>query len=336
MSEPRNPEVSAFVLYGLGRAANNKALNSKELEVTPIEQLHMLDGELVSLPFDSEVSGQRSDGSQYTAKVMLNAALTATWLPMGSNRKDPPDVRRGERVFIYRYGDTDQYYWKETGWDDHLRRLETVHYRISATADQNADMEDPNNYYHIAVSSHAKMIHIETSRANGEVAKYAVQFNLDEGVFVLSDDHGNFCQLESPAKIWSMQNGDGTLWQLKKKEIYGYAPDKMYVIAENKIHFQTKDFLLETQTGHIDASTKFSIKTPRFEVESDTNTFNTPNSTFTGNVSVGGSLAMATGGGGSATFNGPVEFKQSAKFDVHITANGITSSATITGPRGSI
>ena len=342
MSDSQNPEISSFVLYGLGRAANNKALNSRELEITPIEQLSMLDGELVSLPFDSEVSGERADGSSYTSKVMLNAALTAMWLPLGTHRRMPPDIRRGERVFIYRYADTDQYYWKETGWDDHLRRLETVHLRISATPEQDADMDDPSNYYHLAISSHDKLIHLETSRANGEVAKYALQFNLAEGVVALSDDHGNFCQLESVAKIWSMQNGDGTLWQLKKKEIYGYAPDKMHVIAENKIHFQTKDFLLETQTGNIEASTSFKIKTPKFDVESDTNTFTTPNSTFTGNVTVAmnltisGSLSQGGGGGGSAMFASPAQFQQPVQFQTQVTANGITSSAPITGPRGSI
>lgn len=344
MLDLKSAEHSQFILYAVGVAANNKTLdpeNIRLLEVTPVEQLSMLDGELISMPFDSEVTGERADGSEYSTKVILNTALTCTWLPFGSNRKYPPDVRRGERVLIYRYGDTDQYYWKETGWDDHLRRLETVHFRISATPEQDADMEDVNNYYHMGISSHDKIIHIETSRSNGEVAKYVIQLNLEDGIFAITDDHGNFCQLESEAKIWSVQNGDGTLWQLKKKEIYGYAPDKMHVVAENAIHFQTRDFLLETETGHIDASTKFSIKTPQFEVESDTNMFQTPNTTFTGNVNVGANLGVsanlsAGSGGGSATFAGPVTFENFTTFDVRITANGITSSASIVGPSNTI
>lgn len=343
--QQESAEVSKFVLYGIGRAANNKTLDAEhkhELEITPIEQLTMLDGELVSLPFDSEAEGQRPDGSAYSAKVKLNTALTATWLPFGSNQKDPPDVRRGERVFIYRFGDTDQYYWKETGWDDHLRRLETVHLRFSATAAQDADMTDPDNYYHLMISSHEKRIDLLTSSVNGEACRYALQFNMEEGLFILSDDMGNFVQVESIAKIISMQNGDGTLWQLDKEKIYGYARDQMHVLAEKKIHFETKDFLLECETGQINASTSFGIKTPAFKVESDTNMFQTPNSTFSGNVSIGMSLTAAASGSGSATFQGPVVFLQNAgfqqavNFDTHITANGITSRATITGPRSSI
>ena len=342
MSESHNPEMSGLRFYSFGRAANNKALNSKELQVTPIEQLSMLDGELISLPFDSEVTGQTAGGAEYGAKVILDTALTATWFPLSSNRTTAPDVRRGERVLIWRYKDTDQYYWTETGWDDHLRRLETVHYRFSATTDEAADMEDASNYYHLQISTHEGMIHVETSNKNKEKAVYAIQINTKDGLIVVTDDHGNFLQLESVAKIWSMQNGDGSLWQLNKKVIYGYAPDKIHMIAENLIHMQTKRFHLECETGHVDATEKFSFKTPLFEVESNQNMFKTPNTTFTGNVSIGNSLGVATSGSGSAIFQGPCTFQQTATFQQQTTfqqrinANGIISSAPIQGPSDTI
>ncbi|QVD49382.1 hypothetical protein LUCX_312 [Xanthomonas phage vB_XciM_LucasX] len=330
MSDRIDPELSGMRLYSLGRAANNKALNSDELEITPIEQLSQLDGELVSLPFQSTAQGQRSDGSAYDASVTLNTALTAKWLPMRSNRRTAPDVRRGERVFIYRYKDTDQFYWTETGWDDHLRRLETIHLRVSATAQEDADMEDVSNWYHLAISTHEKLIHLETSLANGEKAKYALQINTATGVVSLLDDFGNLIQLESVEKIISLKNGDGTTWQLNKKDLIGYASDNMVVEAEKTIQLTTKAFTLKCQTGVVDASSSFQIKTPKFQVDSDTNTFNTPMSTFTGEVAVGSLTTGAAGGSGTASFAGPANFAQP------ITANGITSSAPITGPRDSI
>lgn len=303
MSDKTNPELSGMRFYSVGQAANNKALKNEQgrpetrLEVTPIEQLTMLDGELISLPFDSEVSGQKADGSDYSAKVTLNTAVTATWLPMSSNRRTPPDVRRGERVIIWRYKDTDQFYWTETGWDDHLRRLETIHIRLSATADEKADMDDPTNYYHLAISTHEGMIHLETARKNKEQAKYALQINTKDGLVVLADDHGNFWQIESVAKIISFQNGDGTLLQLDKKKLYGYAAQTIHLFAEENMHLETKDFKLTTQTGQINASSVFTINTPQLNVE-----------------------------GGQATFKVPVTFQQP------ITANGMTSSAPISGP----
>jgi hypothetical protein len=307
MSDKTNPEVSALHFYSIGRAANNKALKNEnghpetKLEVTPIEQLNMLDGELISLPFDSEVNGKKADGSSYSAKVTLNTALTATWLSMSANRSTPPDVRRGERVIIWRYKDTDQYYWTETNWDQHLRRLETMHLRFSATADEQADMEDARNYYHLAISTHEGMIHLETARANGEKAKYALQINTKDGLVVLTDDFGNFWQIESIAKIVSMQNGDGTLLQLDKKKLYGYASQSIHLIAEENMRLETKDFKLTTQTGRIDASSRFTINTPQLNV-----------------------------GGGQATFEVPVTFQE------HIQANGIRSSAPIVGPSDTI
>jgi hypothetical protein len=332
---PHDVEVSGLRFYSIGRIANNKALNSKIVDVTPIEQLSQLDGELISLPFESTVSGQRSDGSAYDSTVKLNTALQATWVPMSSNRRTAPDVRRNERVIIWRYKDTDTFYWTDLGWDDHLRRLETVHYRWSSTPDEAADMDDVSNWYHLAISTHEKLIHLETSRKNGEQAKYALAINTGTGVVTLTDDYGNLIQLESVEKIISLRNGDQTTWQLNKKELIGYAQENMRVEAEERIEFTTKIFQLNCETGQIDASSRFGIKTPKFEVDSTTNTFNTPNTTFNGNVNVaqnvgiGASLTSATGGG-SAEFNGPVNFKQP------ITANGITSTAPIRGPSDTI
>ena len=64
MSNPDDVDVSKLRFYSIGRAANNKALVNAEtgqpernLEVTPIEHLGDMDGELVSLPFESSVSG---------------------------------------------------------------------------------------------------------------------------------------------------------------------------------------------------------------------------------------------------------------------------------------
>ncbi|WJJ55146.1 hypothetical protein [Xanthomonas phage RTH11] len=337
----QDPELSGMRFYSIGQAANNKRLTDgngrpdRTLEVTPVEQLGQLDGELVSLPFQSEVSGERADGSSYTSKVTLNTALTATWLPMGSNRVTPPDVRRGERVIIWRYKDTDQFYWTETGWDEHLRRLETVHYRWSATPEPGADMTAGTNYYHLMVSTHEGMIHLETSEANKEKATFVLQLNTKDGHIALTDNHGNFLDWNCIDKIISLQNGDGTLMQLNKEIAYMYAKDTIYLKAEEKILLETKDFLLETQTGQVNASTRFGIKTPTFEVESDTNFFKTPNTTFGGNVAVGQSLTAA-GSGGSVTFNGAATFTQQATFQSPVQLAGGTTTATLSGPNGRI
>ncbi len=101
------------------------------------------------------------------------------------------------------------------------------------------------------------------------------------------------------------------------------------MVAENKIHMETNEFVLDCQTGQVNASTSFTFDTPQFRVNSEQNTFNTPNTTFMGNVGIQGNLNTSTGGG-TAVFNGPVQFLQ------HVQAAGITSTLPIQGPSDTI
>lgn len=339
--EVNSPDISRMRFYSFGLAANNKNLVDEDgqpdrrLEVTPHEIFGDMDGDLLSLPFESEVSGTSADGSEYSAKVTLNTALTATWYPMSSNRHTPPDVRRGERVVIWRYADSDEFFWTETGWDDHLRRLETIHFRLSATSDEGADMTDSTNYYHIQLSTHEGMIHLETTDKNGEKGVYTLQINTKDGIIGLQDNYGNFLNWDTVESDISLQNGEGTLLRLNKEVFYAYAKDKILMIADEQMLFQTKQFVLSTDTALIEASDSMTIKTPKFQVVSDTNTFTTPNTSFTGNVSIGGSLVGAANGG-TMTFKGACEFEMAATFKSPVTLAGGTTTATLSGPNGRI
>lgn len=321
---------SNLKVYSLAVVANNKPLDTNEIVATPIEKLTMLDGEIVSMPYDQEAAGNSVDGTAYQTKVKVDSAVRAKWMPWaGSNRRTAPDVRRGERVLLFQFADNNDFYWTTMGLDDHLRKLETVVWSISATPDEEADSLAPENSYTLEMSSHTQTITLKTSKANGEYCVYALQMNLKEGRIVLTDDMDNEIEFNTAETLISMINADGTKWQLDKKIIYGYAPDMIHMVAENKIHMETNEFLLECQTGMVKASDSFTFETPQFTVKSDQNTFQTPNSSFTGNVGIQGNLNTSTGGG-TAVFNGPVTFLQ------HVQANGITSSQTITGPSDSI
>ena len=119
-------DQSLFHVYTIGRAASNRKLSSPLLEVYPIEHFGYLDGEINSDPTTTKASGVDANGKAYTTSVTTTNSIQATWIQWGSNRTTPPDVRRGERVLLWRYADTDQFYWTTLGMDDYLRRLETV------------------------------------------------------------------------------------------------------------------------------------------------------------------------------------------------------------------
>lgn len=315
--------VSGWRIVSLGLAANNKELGSTKLSVIPIEQTPYLDGELASLPFDTEMAGDDGAGNAYNVKVTTDQAIEAEWLPKSSNRATPEDIRRNQRVLLWKYADRNEYHWQYLGLDDHLFKLETVVYRISATADVDVDSTAPENSYVLELSSHKKLITLQTSQANGEYCVYALQFNLAEGRVVLTDELGNNITLDSRNTLISLENAEGTLWQLDKQKLYGYAKDSMALKAENSVLFETKDYTLNADT---------------VTVKSSTNTFNSPTTKFNGNVNVSGTVGVggAFTGGGSATFEAGCVFKGAVQFQQPIIANGITSAGTIRGPSGSI
>ena len=292
---------SGFRLVSLALVANNKELGSGLIQATPIEKITMVDGELASLPYDQEVEGKDASEASYQAKVKVDLAVEAKWINMhGSNRSTPPDVRRGERVWLYQYADNADFYWTTAGLgDEKLRKLETVVYRFSGTADEEEDSTSPENSYVLEVSTHTGMVTFRTSKANDEFCVYAFQFNLKEGRVVLTDELGNEIVLNSKDTMISFTNAEGTKIELDKRKIFAFAPDSITLQADKSILMKTKDFKIETQN--------YTLKT-------STNLIDAANSQIKGNVTAQGTWT----------------------FQQRIFANGMTSSASVVGPSETI
>ena len=298
--------TSALRIYSLGRVANNKELNTDVISVVPIESVPFMDGELVSMPFEQETQGTDAQGGSYNLKVTTDTAVQAKWLASSnSNRRTAPDVRRGERVLLWTYADTNEYWWTDMNLDSNLRKLETVVFQISATQDEATDSQLPENCYYIELSSHKKLITLQTSKANGEFATYACQFNLGEGRVVLTDELGNSFMLNSKETALELENAEGTYLYLDRKKIVGYAKDAIQLTADKSISMTTKDYKIQATT---------------YTLKSQTNTIDSSSTTVKGTVS----------------FENAARFKGTVVFEQPITANGITSSARIQGPNGSI
>ena len=298
-------------LYSLGLVANNKEIDAKVINVIPIEQTPYLDGELVSMPFETEQSGSEGGDAEFNVKVTSDVAVTATWLAINSNRATPPDVRRGMRVLLWKFADQNDFFWTYAGLDDDKFKLETVIYRISATSDEDADSLAPENCYSLEMCSRTGKITLQTSKANEEFCLYAFQFNMKDGKVVLTDDLGNSFMLDSANTVLELENADGTRLALDKEIIEAFANDALNVKTGKSVNVKTKAVTVEAQT---------------VTVKSQSNKFDTPETEFTGNVKIGGKLSQD----GAGSFSGPVDFASP------ITANGITSSAPIKGPSNTI
>lgn len=206
--------------YSIGLAAENKPLDSRMLNVVPVEKLPALDGELTFNPQENIAKGTDSQGNQYEVKTTTDITLTAEWLPRGSNRATPPDIRRGEYVEILQLGDSDRFFWCELGLRDDLRRLETVIYVFNANPNEAGNGLDINNCYFLEISTHQKLVTFGTSKANGEPFGYTLQLNTDVGQLTVQDDIGNFLHMDSKRRFIHAENADRSYVEIDKRKIH--------------------------------------------------------------------------------------------------------------------
>ena len=313
-------KVSVLQPYSYGYVVSIRE-GSHYVEVCPIERLGFLNGEINGQVSTAQQQGVDGNQQKYTITMEFSNSLPARWLPEETQRVTPPDVRVGEQVMIYRFADSTQYFWRTLGLTNHLRRLETVIYAFSATAEEVEELT-PDNSYFFEVSSHAKHISLSTSKANGEPFAYLVQINTDDGIITITDDDSTFIFLNSKERNIRLENKDGSFLSIDKRDIFVNAPDTykltckdMIVEASNSITETTttksttasNSITETTQQYSITASNSMSIKTNKYSLTASlaamTATFMMKgSSTFTGRMNVNSALnvdAMITGQSGN-------------------------------------
>lgn len=225
---------SELKIYSIGIVAKNKEILSRVIEVVPVEDSPMLDGDINSEIITEKVSSENSDQAKSEIKTTTALSIKAIWLPMGSsNRFSAPDVRRGEQVVIYRFSDEDVFYWTTLHDDIKLRKLETVIYAFSGTKDEKVKTVDPEHYYFLEVSTHKGLVHFSSSKKNGEYCSYDFQINTKDGFYQFKDDLGNVFMFDSKEKQISMVNTDGTYFEINKKNLTINVPETYTIIAKN-------------------------------------------------------------------------------------------------------
>jgi len=225
----------------LAVVAMNKKLSSNIIECSPVEQIRLMDGELDVGTEDVVSSGIDRDNNVYTASIKMGVTVEAEWWPE-TNRPTPPDVRRGETVWLWHTGDSNKFYWESTGAYDDLRRLETIVFRLSGLPDNADEKLDASNTYWIEWSTHKKMVTLHTSMRNGEKAGYTLQLNTGDGQATLEDNEGNIVQLDTAAThIWA-RNIKDSIFELLKGDIRASVP------GGSEIFMKDGDIL--THNGH--------------------------------------------------------------------------------------
>ena len=309
--------LSKLKIYSLGIVAKNKPLDSKVIEVSPIEDLPMVDGEITDTGVEQTSKGTDKNGGAYESKADSSSTIEATWMPVGSpNRFTAPDVRRGEYVMIYQFGDADKYYWVTMKDDLTLRKLETVIYAYSGTQNEN-DGVAPETHYFLEISTHKKLVHFHTSKANGEPFVYDVQICTKDGYIIIQDDIGNFFTIDSKERRIELMNTDGTHQDMDKKNYTLTVPDNTTINTGKNTTITTGADTSISTDGNTTIDTKGNTN-----VSSGGNT--TVDSGGATTITSGGSISIMSRAGntsmkgsgsmdvkmGSLTIDAPVHFLQ--------------------------
>ncbi|MBE0438319.1 MAG: hypothetical protein IBX57_00935 [Gammaproteobacteria bacterium] len=264
-------EESKLKFYSMGIVSQNKLLDSDTVYIYPIEMVPFADGDLKAMEQEVIGAGVDKNNIPYQIAVNVDSSVEADWLRLGNtNRRTSPDVRRGERVLLYRYSNSEKLYWESWGADDHLRKLETVIYTWSATRDENADSTKPENSYSLEVCTHTKQVTFRTSKADGEPFAYTMQFNTEYGAVVLQDDDDNYFEFDSTERRFTFKNRDEAHFIIDKEDMDIYLPNDLNITADNNVNATVGNNLtlkvgeiLETQVGNegtIDVANKLLFK----------------------------------------------------------------------------
>lgn len=187
---------SLFRMYSLGIVMEDKKVDTDYVKVYPVEQLPYIDGPISEYKPKYEFSMPNIRGVEQKFTLEGSAIIVAKWLASDSNRMTSPMVHKGESVEIYRYADTDKYYWKTNAREPSLRKKEIVCHGYSNVEDPLKPFNKESSYWH-EIDTINKTMTVSTSKSDGEKYKYTVKIDAKNNVVYLSDDVGNTVMLNS-------------------------------------------------------------------------------------------------------------------------------------------
>lgn len=232
-------ENSNLKEYSLGIVTKDKVEGSDYISVSPIEEMFLTDGLIDDIKVVNSVSSEDSRGSTTSSEVNEVRILTAKWLPnSASNRATAPDVYKNETVQLYRYADTDVFYWDTKFREPLIRRQETVRWMFS-NLPKGLKEYDIDTAYWVEVSTRHKHIKIRTVKNDGEPYVYDMILDTNKGTFTLNDDIGNQLYLNSEEHRWKIINASGSFIDMHKTI--------MDIHTDDQINITTKDLNIDVE-----------------------------------------------------------------------------------------
>jgi hypothetical protein len=229
-----NDRNSQLQKCSIGIVVRDKEEGSDVIEVWPSEILPQVNDNIRDQSTDYNVKGPDARGISSQTKLSGGKTIKATWLAGDDgNRMTSPDVYANETVDIYRFGDTDTFYWKTTYREPKLRKKETVCYAYSNKDSQDKPHDKESSYwYEVSTKDGNKHIQFHTSNNDGEKFAYDLIINPDTSTATLMDSNGNKVLLESELNRAALENSVGSKLELVNNVVTGSNPDGSKVVLD--------------------------------------------------------------------------------------------------------
>lgn len=198
--------------------------------------------------------GAGTDGSSVVAKV--KTVICTYWGHEGRNQIIPC-VHRGDRVLVFNYGGSEEYYWKLWGRDPGLHKHERVRWfamdKCEPSVDdppKYADVLDTNTYFiEMNTNPGDKGFRVHTCDHDGEAHVYDMAIFPEKSMFEITDnmtsgdkmskdtdvDKGNCFRLMSDLHKWRWRNVDDSYIELDKENITIWCKNNITIRAGNDI-----------------------------------------------------------------------------------------------------
>lgn len=196
------------------------------------------------------------DGNSINTNTSMANHVVATW-GGESGMREPPRVRAGEPVEVWKGATQDKYFWRSTGRGRDFRKTDRMVIEIGAmSADGKGGEKSDDNTYMAYLDSIDQKMGLKSSAANGEVSAFSVEFDMKLGTMVVSDKNdgtGNRIFMDTGAKsgtpILQMNLSSGATLKMEGDNAMISIPKKLLINAGERIVFNSPITIFNQSTA---------------------------------------------------------------------------------------
>lgn len=267
--------ASNFQKVSMGIVLADKPADSWEIEVKPHETNGLSDGIAPVDKSTTEVTGVNNTGESYSETVTASHGILAKWYPDQANRISAPDVKAGEIVELWKYADSDQYYWRSSNLNHENRDKETITIAAANKPKKDKVKLDSSNSYFMEMCTRTKQVTLKTNKNDGEKFAYTIQVNTKSGAVVITDDVGNYIQLDSSENTIELLSNAGSSIKVNENILFE-TTGNIIGKAKGNIDFTSQGNISMKATGPYNVqSASYLIKSANFNTTAGSAKFST-------------------------------------------------------------